>query len=155
MVAVVCICLISFFLTLSANADCDRNMIGLYPLTSQTTFLVHAPWFPMTIDLGDGKELAITTTGGNSDTAYYVQSLEVNGKAWNKAWVTWEDVFADGGAIDFVLGPEPSDWSKDGDLPPSPGSSLANSVTSESCRFYWSFPLAFGLYQAYTHLVAI
>lgn len=29
------------------------NMIGLYPITGQTTFLIHSPWFEsLTIDLG-------------------------------------------------------------------------------------------------------
>lgn len=55
------------------------NMIGLFPLTGQTTFLIASPWFSMSIDLGTGKTLNITHTGGNSDTAYYVQSLKVNG----------------------------------------------------------------------------
>lgn len=95
------------------------SMIGLYPMTGQTTFLVGSPWFSdLTIDLGGNKKLVITTTGG-SDTAYYVQSLKVNGAACDKAWVTWEDVFANGGTLDFVLGPEPADWAT-GDAPPSP-----------------------------------
>ena len=76
----------------------------------------------MDIDLGGGKSLNITTTGGNSDTEYYVQSLKVNGQDWNKPWVAWEDVFAHGGTMDYVLGASPSRWSFDGELPPSPAS---------------------------------
>ena len=138
------------------------NMIGLYPLTGQTTFLITSPWFSMNIDLGNDKTLNITTTGGNSDTAYYVQSLRVNGfvfphplnvqlaafsgepfppehvpsiplltmaanseinrQDWNKPWLTWDDVFANGGSMEYVLGSSPSGWSTDGDLPPSPAS---------------------------------
>lgn len=95
------------------------SMIGLYPMTSQTTFLIGSPWFSdLTIDLGSGKSLKITTTGG-SDTAYYVQSLKVNGQSWDKAWVTWDDVFAKGGTLDFVLGSEAKVWAT-GDAPPSP-----------------------------------
>lgn len=75
----------------------------------------------MTIDLGDGKSLAITTTGGNKDTAFYVQSLKVNGQQWDKSWVAWDDVFADGGTMEFVLGASPASWAI-GQLPPSPGS---------------------------------
>lgn len=98
------------------------NMIGLYPLTGQTTFLIGSPWFEsMTIDLGTGKKLQITTTGG-SETAFYVQSLKVNGQQWNKTWVTWDDVFANGGSMEFVLGTEQTLWA-DGPLPPSPASS--------------------------------
>jgi putative alpha-1,2-mannosidase len=98
------------------------NMIGLYPVTGQTTFLIHSPWFEsMTIDLGNGKKLDITSTGGdgNGDTDYYVQSLKVNNASWTKNWLTYEDVFANGGAMEFGLGPSPADWAT-GDLPPSP-----------------------------------
>ncbi|KAG7002144.1 hypothetical protein G7Y79_00028g061650 [Physcia stellaris] len=98
------------------------NMIGLYPLTGQTTFLITSPWFSMNIDLGKDKTLNITSTGGNSDTAYYVQSLKVNGQNWDKSWLTWDDVFANGGTMEYVLGSSPSGWSTDGELPPSPAS---------------------------------
>jgi len=100
----------------------DASRIGLYPLTGQTTFLIGSPWFKqLSIDLGKAKRLNITSTGGDSDTAYYVQSLEVNGREWNKSWVTWSDIFENGGTMDFVLGPEPRDWAT-GELPPSPAS---------------------------------
>ncbi|KAF2815111.1 glycosyl hydrolase [Mytilinidion resinicola] len=98
------------------------NMIGLYPLTGQTTFLIGSPWLSdMEIDLGTGNILNITSTGGNSDDAYYVQSLKVNGKSWDKAWVTWDDVFADGGSLEFELGEDPVLWAT-GPAPPSPAS---------------------------------
>ncbi|KAI0599405.1 family 92 glycoside hydrolase [Biscogniauxia sp. FL1348] len=95
------------------------SMIGLYPLTGQTTFLVGSPWFgDLTLDLGGGRSLAVTVENP-SDDAYYVQSLTVNGAAWDKAWVAWDDVFANGGTMHFVLGAEPADWAT-GDAPPSP-----------------------------------
>lgn len=98
------------------------NMIGLYPLTGQTTFLVGSPWFErLEIDLGNGKTLLITSEGGDQEESIYVQSLRVNGKAWDQSWVTWEDVFAEGGRLDFVLGAEPVRWAT-GALPPSPAS---------------------------------
>jgi putative alpha-1,2-mannosidase len=98
------------------------NMIGLYPVTGQTTFLIHSPWFEsITIDLSNGKTLLITTTGGdgNGDMDYYVQSLKVNGKIWMQNWLTYQDVFANGGTLEFVLGPSPVAWAT-GALPPSP-----------------------------------
>ena len=73
------------------------------------------------IDLEGGKALTVTSTGGNRESAYYVQSLKVNGQAWNKSWVTWDDVFAKGGRLDFVLGDEPVRWAEGPD-PPSPAS---------------------------------
>jgi putative alpha-1,2-mannosidase len=97
-------------------------MIGLYPLTGQTTFLILAPWFEsMMIGLGNGKDLTITTNGGDRNNSPYVQSLKVNGKCWDKAWVTWNDVFANGGTLEYVLGPTPVEWNT-GELPPSPAS---------------------------------
>lgn len=100
------------------------NMIGLYPITGQTTFLIHSPWFEsLTIDLGDGKKLNVTAKGGdgNGDTNIYVQRLRVNGKDWKKNWLTWDDIFADGGSLEFELGGKASDWFT-GELPPSPAS---------------------------------
>ena len=106
------------------------NMIGLYPLTGQTTFLIHSPWFSMNIDLGGGKSLNITTQGGDSDRDFYVQSLKVNGDVWSKSWVTWDDVFAQGGIMEFVLGKSPSAWCEGGELPPSPASADLAGVAS-------------------------
>ncbi|KAJ5745815.1 hypothetical protein N7520_010997 [Penicillium odoratum] len=100
------------------------NMIGLYPITGQTTFLIHSPWFAsMTINLDDGKTLEITSTGGdgNGDTDIYVQSLKVNGRIWKKSWLTWDDIFAQGGTLEFELGPTAVNWTT-GELPPSPAS---------------------------------
>ncbi|KAK7743180.1 hypothetical protein SLS53_004265 [Cytospora paraplurivora] len=96
-------------------------MIGLYPITGQTTFLIGSPWFSdLRIGLGDEKALVIRTEGG-SDDSYYVQSLKVNGRSWDKAWVTWDEIFAEGGTMDFVLGSKPANWAT-GPPPPSPAS---------------------------------
>ncbi len=75
----------------------------------------------MTIDLSNGKNLQIASTGGdgNGDTNFYVQSLKVNGKQWTQNWLTWDDVFANGGTMEFVLGPNPVQWAT-GPVPPSP-----------------------------------
>ncbi|PTU24664.1 hypothetical protein P175DRAFT_0489765 [Aspergillus ochraceoroseus IBT 24754] len=92
------------------------NMIGLYPITGQTTFLIHSPWFDsLPIHLGGGKTLRITSTGGdgNGDSKIHVQRLRVNGRSWRKNWLTWEDIFAHGGTMEFELGESPSDWFTD------------------------------------------
>jgi putative alpha-1,2-mannosidase len=97
-------------------------MIGLWPMTGQTTFLILVPWFSsMSISLGGNKTLSVTSTGGNRDTAYYVQSLKVNGRPWDRQWVTWQDIFANGGTLEYVLGGSPREWAT-GDVPPSPAS---------------------------------
>lgn len=103
------------------------NMIGLYPITGQTTFLIHSPWFEhLKIDLGNGKNLVINSTGGDKDTSIHVQSLKVNGQDWNKLWLTWDDIFANGGTMNFVLGPNPNlSWFDAEDLTPSPASNAS------------------------------
>ena len=96
------------------------NVIGLYPMVGQTIFFIGSPWFSdLTFDLGGGKKLEITTEGGSEDK-FYVQSLKVNGKNWDKTWLTWYDIFAEGGTMEFVLGAEPKQWAT-GPRPPSPG----------------------------------
>jgi predicted alpha-1,2-mannosidase len=98
------------------------NMLGLYPMVGQTTFLIGSPWFANTsLSLGSSKQLTITTTGGSNES-YYVQSLQVNGIPWTQSWVTWDEIFANGGSMAFVLGPEPRNWTEGGALPPSPAS---------------------------------
>ena len=101
------------------------NMIGLYPITGQKTFLVHAPWFEsLTIDLGGQKTLRVTATGGDPDgdgKRIHVQGLRVNGEVWRKSWVAWEDVFAEGGTLEFELGDRVVNWTA-GEVPPSPAS---------------------------------
>jgi predicted alpha-1,2-mannosidase len=95
---------------------------GLYPITGQTTFLVGSPWFQqLSVSLPNGKALNLTTSGGDSNSNFYVQSLKVNGQPWNKNWVTWDDIFADGGSMEFELGSSPVRWDTGG-LPPSPAS---------------------------------
>ena len=97
------------------------NMIGLYPMTGQPIFFIGSPWFSdLTIDVGGGKTLEVTAKGGSENT-FYVQSLKVNGESWNKSWVSFDDIFANGGKLDFVLGSTPSKWTT-GQRPPSPGS---------------------------------
>lgn len=93
-------------------------MIGLYPMTGTTTFLVGSPWFSdLTINIGDSKKVTITSTGG-SDTKFFVQELKLNGEVWNKNWFTWGDLFANGGTLEFVLGSKRRRWDT-GEVPPS------------------------------------
>ena len=97
------------------------NIIGLYPITGQTTFLIGSPWFAnLNISLGGSKQLVINAVGGG-DTSYYVQSLKVNNQPWNRGWLTWNDIFQNGGTLNFELGPEPVIWDT-GESPPSPAS---------------------------------
>ncbi|UNI21898.1 hypothetical protein JDV02_007844 [Purpureocillium takamizusanense] len=123
------------------------NMIGLYPMTGQPYFLVGSPWFSdLTINLGGGggggktnkkkekKQLVVKANGGGEDR-FYVQSLKVNGKAWNKSWVTWDDIFARGGTLEFELGPHPKNWTTG--VPPPSMASLSPDQASKLAEL-WS-----------------
>lgn len=134
------------------------SMLGLYPVTGQTTFLIGSPWFQdVTVSLGGRKSLQITTTpdsastlasNSNSSSAppphIYVQSLQVNGQDWGQSWVTYDDIFANGGRLDFILGPNPSNWSSSGKAPPSPATessiqppAMLPAVTNKPRRINW------------------
>lgn len=64
------------------------------------------------------KSLKITAYG-LSEENIYVQSLKVNGKQWDKSWLTHDDI-ANGGTLEYILGKEPTLWDI-GEVPPSPG----------------------------------
>lgn len=95
------------------------QMLGLYPVATQPVYLILSPWFDdISVTVGDKYTLRITAKGLGEDS-YFVQSLKVNGKKWNKSWLEHGDI-AMGGAIEFVLGGDPVRWDT-GDVPPSPG----------------------------------
>jgi putative alpha-1,2-mannosidase len=45
----------------------------------------------------------------NSVENRYIQSMKINGKAWDKTFLP-HNVIVNGGTIEFVMGPEPSAW---------------------------------------------
>lgn len=96
------------------------SMVGLYPVVTQPIYLILAPMFTnIEMKVGvEGKLLKISVHH-QSDNAMYVQSLKINGKKWNKSWLSHDDI-ANGGTLEFVLGKEPKAWDT-GELPPSPG----------------------------------
>ncbi|KAF2402877.1 glycosyl hydrolase [Trichodelitschia bisporula] len=100
------------------------NMIGLYPVTGQTTFLIGSPWFRnLSIALEGGHTLTITSTAPDNSTGdpIYVQSLTLNGRPWTQNWATYTDLFTTSNTLSFVLGSNPVDWDT-GPVPPSPAS---------------------------------
>lgn len=96
------------------------NMLGLYPVVTQPVYLLLSPWFnDISIQLPATSSVLRVTAEGLSDERFFVQSVTVNGVAWNKSWVSHDDI-ASGGEIHFVLGAEMTSWDT-GELPPSPG----------------------------------
>uniref|UniRef100_A0A093VK40 Putative glycosidase n=1 Tax=Talaromyces marneffei PM1 TaxID=1077442 RepID=A0A093VK40_TALMA len=98
------------------------QLVGLYPIVTQPNYLIGSPWFPeINMTVNGNKTLRITATGSDyNEGSYYVQSVRVNGKEWDKNWLTHKDIFVDGGSLDFVLGRNMTLW-ETGDAPPSPG----------------------------------
>jgi len=100
---------------------------GFYPLRMGTPeYVIGAPHFPhMTIRLENGAAIDIRAPGV-SDTNRYVQSLKVNGQAWNTLTLP-HDLLAKGATLDFEMGPKPSAWGSTADALPA-------SITPEGAK---------------------
>jgi putative alpha-1,2-mannosidase len=99
------------------------SMLGLYPMSGQNVYLIIPPFFPEVnfTDPRSGKTATIRNI--NFDAAYnniYIQSAKLNGKPYNKAWIT-HSFFLDGGVLELTLGPQESTkfGAANADLPPS------------------------------------
>ena len=99
----------------------NGEMSGWYVLSSLGLFTVNmgsgeyaigSPLFKKaTINMDNGKKLVINAPE-NSTENIYIQSMKLNGKAFNKCFIDHADI-ANGGTIDFVMGSEPSAWGTD------------------------------------------
>ncbi|HBK47289.1 MAG TPA: alpha-1 2-mannosidase, partial [Xanthomonadaceae bacterium] len=96
------------------------SSMGLYPLRmGSPDWVIGSPLFARsTLKLPGGRQLVVHAQN-NSRENVYVQSLKVNGKAWNKTWIP-HALLARGATLEFVMGPQPSGWgSRPEDAPPS------------------------------------
>ncbi|MBY8882000.1 GH92 family glycosyl hydrolase [Actinacidiphila acidipaludis] len=97
------------------------SSLGMYPETPGTdTLALGSPVFPVAqVTLGNGKQVRINAPQAAAG-APYVQSLNVNGKAWNNAWLSFGQ-FEKAGSMDFTLGTSPNTtWAASADsVPPS------------------------------------
>jgi predicted alpha-1,2-mannosidase len=107
------------------------NMIGLYPVVTQPVYLIVAPFFEdITVRMAEGKTLKIRAKNLNaSQGSIFVQSLKVNGKDWNKSWLTHDDLMVGNATLEFSLGTAHAQWDT-GELPPSPGHVKLNSTAT-------------------------
>lgn len=107
------------------------QMLGIYPIVTQTVYLISSPWFSdLNMTINGNSTLRVTATMSESQNTtsgssfgqgnYYVQSVTINGANWNKNWFDHEDIMVSGGTMEFVLGSQPVVW-ETGDVPPSPG----------------------------------
>ncbi|MDH5825006.1 GH92 family glycosyl hydrolase [Luteimonas sp. RD2P54] len=101
-------------------------MLGLYPLRmGAPEYVIGSPAFDrVEVRLGNGRTLRVIAHG-NGPGNVYVQSLKIDGRPWDRAWLRHDDI-ADGATLEFVMGGAPSTWGSGADArPPSltePGS---------------------------------
>ncbi|WP_333766746.1 GH92 family glycosyl hydrolase [Streptomyces sp. IBSBF 2435] len=97
------------------------SSLGMYPETPGTdTLALGSPAFPIAeVTFGNGKQVTLNAPQAAPD-APYVQSLDVKGKAWNAAWLTFGQ-FRSARTLDFALGAQPNtSWATGpGAAPPS------------------------------------
>lgn len=97
------------------NEDCGQmsawyimSAMGFYQVNpSNGVFVFGSPLFPrLTVELENGRTFTVTAEG-NSDTNIYIQSASLNGKPYDKSYITYDDIMA-GGELHFVMGPTPN-----------------------------------------------
>jgi putative alpha-1,2-mannosidase len=67
--------------------------------------------------LEDGHKLQILGNNASLQNKY-IQSLKLNGKPWNRNWLT-HDELRNGATLEFEMGPKPSTWGQSAEPPPS------------------------------------
>ncbi len=100
---------------LVGNEDCGQmsawyvmSALGLYAVDPvSATYVLTAPTFDRArLHVGGGRELVIEARR-SSQSDIYVQSVQLNGKPYNKLWITHAEI-ANGAHLVFQLGPEPN-----------------------------------------------
>jgi predicted alpha-1,2-mannosidase len=108
--------------------------LGLYPETPGTdTLVIGSPLFPhASVKLANGKTLRIDAPNAAAN-APYVQSLKVDGRRWNKPWLSGAD-YNRGAQLAFDLGTRPNKaWgSSPKAAPPSDDTGAAPAIATLS-----------------------
>ena len=98
------------------NVDCGQmaawyvwSAMGLYPVNASSG--VYAIGSPVAdrVTMRVGAKRFAVEAADNSPTNLYVQSATLNGKPWDRCWVSDAQVRA-GGTLRLVMGPRPSAW---------------------------------------------
>ncbi|NRQ37626.1 glycoside hydrolase family 92 protein [Nonomuraea sp. NN258] len=92
--------------------------LGFYPLqVGSPYYVIGSPLFKKaTVRLENGRKLVIEAHG-NDERNVYVQSLRVNGRAYDKTYLP-HDLLARGAELVFEMGPRPSRWGTGEDAAP-------------------------------------
>ncbi len=94
------------------------HMIGLYPNAGQSYYLINAPYFKKTtIHQENGNDFIIEAKN-LSEQNKYIQSVQLNGVDYTKAFIEHSDIVK-GGSLTIIMGSKPSGkWGTEL-LPPS------------------------------------
>jgi hypothetical protein len=86
------------------------SALGFYPLQMGSPYYaIGSPLFTKaTVHLQNGHDLVISAPN-NSPRNVYVRGLQFNGRAYDRSYLTHDDI-ANGGTIRFDMGPNPSKW---------------------------------------------
>lgn len=95
------------------------SAMGFYPVTmGNDEYAIGSPLFKkVTVHMDNGKDLVINAPD-NSRENIYVQSVKLNGEAYDKNYFKHADL-ANGAVIDFAMGDTPSDWGTSADSLPT------------------------------------
>ncbi|MDR1089760.1 MAG: GH92 family glycosyl hydrolase [Prevotella sp.] len=100
---------------LCGNDDCGQmsawyifSAMGFYPVCpGSDQYILGAPYFPyMKVKVGDGKYLEIKADNV-SNKMCYVKSVKLNGKAYTKAYITYDDI-KNGAELTFEMSSSPN-----------------------------------------------
>lgn len=100
---------------LGGNDDCGQmsawylfSVMGFYPVCPGTDqYVLGAPYLPyIKLKLPNGKSLEIKAPGV-SDKKRYVKSLKINGRLYDKMYITHNDII-NGGVLEFEMASKPN-----------------------------------------------
>ncbi|MGA2297028.1 MAG: GH92 family glycosyl hydrolase [FCB group bacterium] len=111
---------------LCGNEDCGQmsawyifSAMGFYPVNpANGVYAIGSPSVPKAvIHLAKGKDFTIITKNAGKEQPY-IQSVKLNGKAYNKAYLLHK-VIMNGGTIEFTMGEKPNKkWGREKDAVP-------------------------------------
>ena len=110
---------------LCGNDDCGQmsawyifSALGFYPVCPGSgNYIIGTPLLKKAeINLSDGKKFTVTAEG-ISGKNFYIQSVVLNGKEWNKPYIP-HNMIKDGGNLILKMGSEPQkSWLTDQEIP--------------------------------------
>jgi predicted alpha-1,2-mannosidase len=100
---------------LSGNEDCGQmsawyvmSALGLYQVNpSNGVYVFGSPLFPyISMNLPSGKKFTVIAHNNSSENIF-IQSAKLNGKPYQKTFLTYNQIMA-GGTLEFVMGSQPN-----------------------------------------------